>query len=128
MNKDKDKSVHENNFVKIPQTWQNALLDIMETTFQNQTRSKSFFRRKRASKEIGSSLEAELKITAGSKNFQILEGLDLAEYFITSKAEKIESKKDLDLKIEVKKTAGIKCPRCWKILNSKCVRCEEVTK
>ena len=129
VNKDKDKSVHENNFVKIPQTWQNALLDTKwKQLFKIKQEANLSLEEKRASKEIGSSLEAELKITAGSKNFQILEGLDLAEYFITSKAEKIESKKDLDLKIEVKKTAGIKCPRCWKILNSKCVRCEEVTK
>ena len=109
MNKDKDKSVHENNFVKIPQTWQNALLDIKwKQLFKIKQEANLSLEEKRASKEIGSSLEAELKITAGSKNFQILEGLDLAEYFITSKAEKIESKKDLDLKIEVKKTAGIK--------------------
>ena len=29
------------------------------------------------------------------------------------------------LKIEVKKTTGTKCPRCWKILETNCVRCEE---
>ena len=48
---------------------------------------------KRANKKIGSSLEAELKITADEENFKILENLDLAEYFITSKAEKIKVKK-----------------------------------
>ena len=34
---------------------------------------------------------------------------------------------DIDdkLTIEVKKTSGTKCPRCWKILKTKCVRCEE---
>ena len=80
---------------------------------------------KRASKEIGSSLEAELKITTDNKNFELLEGLDLAEYFITSKAEKLKSKNKEELTIKVKKTKGIKCPRCWKILESKCVRCEE---
>ena len=30
-----------------------------------------------------------------------------------------------DEKIEVKKTIGDKCPRCWKILETNCVRCEE---
>ena len=81
---------------------------------------------KRASKEIGSSLEAELKIITDDKNFELLEGLDLAEYFITSKAEKIKSKNKEDLKIEVTKSKGIKCPRCWKILEKKCSRCAKV--
>ena len=82
---------------------------------------------KRASKEIGSSLEAQLKITADSKNFELLEGIDLAEYFITSKAEKIKSKNKEELKIEVTKSKGIKCPRCWKILDNKCLRCEKAS-
>ena len=80
---------------------------------------------KRSNKEIGSSLEAEIKITVDDKNFQLLEGIDLAEYFITSKAEKFKSKNTDDLKIEVKKMTGNKCPRCWKILEKKCVRCDE---
>ena len=58
------------------------------------------------------------------KNFELLEGLDLAEYFITSKAIKIKGKEEL--KIEVIKTKGTKCPRCWKILDSKCGRCEDM--
>jgi len=49
----------------------------------------------------------------------------LAEYFITSKAEKIKSKNKEELKIEVTKSQGVKCPRCWKILDNKCVRCEK---
>ena len=82
---------------------------------------------KRASKEIGSSLEADLKITTNNKNFELLEGIDLAEYFITSKAKKIKSKNDEELKIEVSKSKGNKCPRCWKILDNKCERCEKVS-
>ena len=81
---------------------------------------------KRASKEIGSSLEAELKITTDKENFELLKNLDLSEYFITSKAEKIKSEKTNELKIEVKKAKGDKCPRCWKILNTKCDRCKNV--
>ena len=44
-----------------------------------------------------------------------MKNLDLAEYFITSKAEKIISN-DEQVKIEVKKADGKKCERCWKIL------------
>ena len=51
--------------------------------------------------------------------------MDLAEYFITSKAEKIKSDKQKNIQIEVKKTSGTKCARCWKILEKKCERCEE---
>ena len=81
---------------------------------------------KRASKEIGSSLEAHLKITTDSKKFKILKDIDLAEYFITSKAKL--SKNTADTKetiIKVKKTNGEKCPRCWKILETECSRCAE---
>ena len=48
-----------------------------------------------------------------------MEGLNLAEYFITSSAEKILSDNE---EIEVKKAMGIKCERCWKILDKKCSR------
>ena len=74
---------------------------------------------KRASKEIGSSLEAEIKLSVGKEKYDLLQNLDLAEYFITSKAERIESK---DEKIEVKKALGTKCKKCWKILEKKCDR------
>ena len=48
----------------------------------------------------------------------MLEGLDLAEYFITSKAEKEKIEDAKGTKIIVKKTTGKKCPRCWKILET----------
>ena len=58
-----------------------------------------------------------------------MEGLDLAEYFITSHASKKLNKDDKDiLKIVVSKSKGVKCERCWKILGGKCDRCEKVFK
>ena len=81
---------------------------------------------KRGKKIIGSSLEADLTISTDEENFNLLEGLDLAEYFITSKAVKQKTDKKDDLKIEVKKAEGSKCPRCWKILKTKCDRCQKV--
>ena len=48
---------------------------------------------KRAKKEIGSSLEAEIELNLNKEQFEILENLNLAEYFITSKAEKKLSEK-----------------------------------
>ena len=56
------------------------------------------------------------------KEFQILEGLDLEEYFIASKVEKIKSRSEEKLRIEVTKSTGTKCTLCWKILDKKCER------
>ena len=121
-----EESIHENSFVQIPVNWKNNdLNDKWTKLFKIKQEANIAIEEKRSNKEIGSSLEAEIKITAGDENFILLEGLDLAEYFITSKAEKIKSSKKDEIKIEVKKTDGNKCPRCWKILQKKCIRCEE---
>jgi len=128
VSKDK-KNIHEQVFPKIPKKWENKTLnDRWKQLFKIKQEANVAIEEKRASKEIGSSLEAELKITTDNKNFELLEGIDLAEYFITSKAEKIESKNKEELKIEVTKSQGVKCPRCWKILDNKCVRCEKAIK
>ena len=55
------------------------------------------------------------------KKFELLKNLDLAEYLITSKAEKVLSENE-EMIIEVNKAKGEKCPRCWKILEKKCER------
>ena len=72
-------------------------------------------------------MEAEIKLTVNSQTFELLNGLDLAEYFITSKAVKIKSVDQQKLEIEVQKTNGTKCERCWKVLEKKCSRCEDAT-
>ena len=55
----------------------------------------------------------------------MMEDLDLAEYFITSKAEKILTNNNI-IEITVKRASGEKCERCWKILEKKCERCSKV--
>ena len=52
---------------------------------------------------------------------ELLDKLNLEDYFIVSKAEKELSNND-EIKIEVKKARGQKCERCWKILEKKCHR------
>jgi len=122
-----NKSIHEQIFPEIPSEWKNETLDIKwKELFKIKQKANIAIEEKRATKEIGSSLEAEIKITADSDIYNLLEGLDLAEYFITSKAEKNKSEKKDEINIVVKKTKGNKCPRCWKILDNKCARCEEV--
>ena len=124
----KEESIHENYFVQIPTNWNNNdLNDKWMKLFKIKQEANIAIEEKRSNKEIGSSLEAEIKIITDVDNFKLLEGLDLAEYFITSKAEKIQSNDQKEIKIEVKKTSGAKCPRCWKILEKVCQRCENAT-
>ncbi len=121
--KEDDKSIHEENFVRPPNKWKNNKLnDKWQKLFKIKQETNIAIEAKRASKEIGSSLEADIKLSIDQKNFELLKNLDLAEYLITSKAEKSISK-DNKLKIEVNKAKGDKCPRCWKILEKKCIRC-----
>jgi len=125
LNVKKNESVHEEQFVEIPENWENnELNEKWEKLFKIKQEANVAIEEKRANKEIGSSLEAEIKITVDSKNFNLLEGMDLAEYFITSKAEKVKLDQQKKIKIDVKKTNGTKCPRCWKIFENTCARCE----
>ena len=121
-----NKNIHEFIFPEIPKKWENkSLNEKWLQLFKIKQEANIAIEEKRASKEIGSSLEAELKIITDNKNFTLLEGIDLAEYFITSKAKKVKSDNKNETIIEVSKTTGTKCPRCWKILDNKCVRCEK---
>ena len=121
-----NKNIHEFIFPEIPKKWENkSLNEKWLQLFKIKQEANIAIEEKRASKEIGSSLEAELKIITDNKNFTLLEGIDLAEYFITSKAKKVKSDNKNEIIIEVSKTTGTKCPRCWKILDNKCIRCEK---
>ena len=124
-NNKNEESIHESDFVAIPKQWENKILnEKWINLFKIKQQANIAIEEKRANKSIGSSLEAELIITTGSEQYKLLEGLDLAEYFITSRAEKIKSDKKDELNIEVKKASGTKCPRCWKIVKNKCERCK----
>ena len=128
INKKDNSSIHELTFVKIPGTWKNNQLEEKwKALYKIKQEVNLAIEEKRSNKEIGSSLEAELKITADKQTFDLLDGLDLSEYFITSKAQKVMGK-DKEFKIDVIKTSGTKCPRCWKILDNKCERCETLIK
>ena len=123
----KEDTIHEQTFVEIPKKWENKMLsEKWSKLFKIKQEANIAIEEKRSNKEIGSSLEAEIKITIDQKNYNLLDGLDLAEYFITSKAEKIKSAKEDELIIEVRKISGTKCLRCWKILESTCKRCENI--
>ena len=86
---------------------------------------------KRSSKEIGSSLEADVQVYLGGEYLKVCKDVNLSEYLITSKAEVKPMVKDNnlfklnevdDIKVLVKKAQGEKCSRCWKILEIPCER------
>ena len=126
VSKDTSESIHENEFVKIPSNWKNDKLNEKWTNlFKIKQEANIAIEDKRSNKEIGSSLEAEIKLILNKEKFELLDKLDLEDYFIVSKAEK-ELSNDDDIKVEVKKAQGQKCERCWKILEKKCERCSKV--
>jgi isoleucyl-tRNA synthetase len=122
LNKD-TKSIHESSFPEIPQNWKNDLIKKKWVDLYKIKQEVNIaIEEKRSNKEIGSSLEADLLIYVNEKEFKLLDGLDLEEYFITSKVKKIQNKTDNKMIIEVKKSKGSKCTLCWKILEKKCER------
>jgi isoleucyl-tRNA synthetase len=76
---------------------------------------------KRASKEIGSSLEASLVINLNKTLFEISKNVDFSEICITSSASVHQSNTDKTI-IETVKAEGSKCPVCWKINKVRCER------
>ena len=116
-------SIHETIFPKIPESWEESKLTIRwKELYQIKQDVNIAIEEKRSNKEIGSSLEADISIYANEKEFNLLEGLDLEEYFIASKVERIKNKTENKMKIDVKKSMGKKCTLCWKILDQKCDR------
>jgi len=118
-----EKSIHETLFPEIPEKWEdNELTKKWKEFYQIKQEVNIAIEEKRTNKEIGSSLEANVIINVNEREFNLLEGLDLEEYFIASKVEKIKNKHEDKIKIEVKKSSGKKCTLCWKILDKKCKR------
>ena len=119
----KDKgSIHLTNFPNIPSNWLNENLDKKwKDLFAIKQKVNIAIEEKRAQKEIGSSLEADVSLYLKDNDIKLLEGLDLEEYFITSKVN-LQKSSDQDIKIEVKRSSGSKCILCWKILEKKCER------
>ena len=118
----KKKSIHLENFLEIPKKFENLELnkkwiellkirDLCNLSIEE----------KRATKEIGSSLEAIILLKVNKEKLKITEGIDFSELCITSSA--VTQINDTD-KIEVQtiKAQGNKCPVCWKISKEPCSR------
>ena len=119
---DSNKSIHLESFPKIPSKWNNKRLETKWTELiKIREICNSSIEIKRASKEIGSSLEANLIINLNEKITNLVQDVDFSELCITSDA-KIKKSKFDEITVETLKAEGNKCPVCWKINKNKCVR------
>ena len=118
----KNKSIHLEKFLNFPKKFENlALNEKWLQLLKIRDLCNLSIEEKRANKEIGSSLEASLKVNLDKQSLETVKGIDLAELFITSS---VEIEKTVSEKIIVKtnKAKGNKCPVCWKIYLDKCPR------
>jgi isoleucyl-tRNA synthetase len=117
-----EKSIHLEKFMQFPKTLKNIELNEKWIELKKiRDICNISIEAKRASKEIGSSLEANLTIDLNKKLYEILKNVDFSELCITSSA--VVQKSNLDETIvKTKKAEGNKCPICWKINKDKCER------
>ena len=122
--KENDLSIHLKKFKGIPKNWQNLALEKKwESILKIRNKSNISIESKRASKEIGSSLEAVIKINLKKDLYEIAKNSDFSEICITSKAELVlDDNLEDNIFVETKKASGNKCKVCWKISENKCER------
>ena len=118
-------SIHLEKFPVIPSNWNNPNLNIKWTELiKIRDKCNISIELKRASKEIGSSLEANLKILLNDKLIKLSKETDFSELCITSGAnvDKIKKEDEEEIIVETNKAEGEKCSVCWKIKKVKCER------
>ncbi len=116
------KSIHLEKFMNFPKSFENKKLNEKWLELKKiRDICNISIEAKRASKEIGSSLEANLKISLNEKLFKITEKTNFSELCITSHA-KVEKTMSDDVVAITTKAEGKKCPVCWKINKNGCER------
>ena len=117
-----DKSIHLTKFLNFPKNFKNENLNQkwLELLKIRNVCNISI-EEKRASKEIGSSLEASLKINLDKKLNEISKDVDFSELCITSSAE-VSYLENSETKVQTSKAEGSKCQICWKITKEACLR------
>ncbi len=116
------KSIHLEKFLNFPQKFDNSKLNSKwEQLIKIRDICNLSIEQKRASKDIGSSLEAALIVKLDNENQKFLKNIDLSELCITSSV-KIENGDTNDIIVETVKATGEKCPVCWKISSTPCER------
>ncbi len=116
------KSIHLESFPSIPEQWKNSKLERKWVELiKIREACNSSIEIKRASKEIGSSLEANLIIKLEHKLLEMTKDVDFSELCITSKA-KVEKNSSNEINVETLKAEGQKCSVCWKVRKNQCER------
>jgi isoleucyl-tRNA synthetase len=116
------KSIHLEQFMNFPEFFQDKELHKKWTELKKiRDICNISIEAKRASKEIGSSLEANLIINLNKDLIEISNNIDFSELCITSSAI-VQKSNTEDVTAETIKAEGNKCPVCWKINKEKCVR------
>jgi len=107
-------SVHLRDFPAVPSAWQNnALAEQWNIIRGIRKKVLEAIEPLRASKELGSSLEAKPVITLPAAHAALLDDTELAEICITSQAEIKTGDDDV---VSIEKATGAKCERCWQVL------------
>ncbi|MDC3179941.1 isoleucine--tRNA ligase [Candidatus Pelagibacter sp.] len=116
------KSIHLEKFLNFPKKFKNSNLNSKwEQLIKIRDLCNISIEQKRASKNIGSSLEAALIVKLNNDNQKFLKNIDLSELCITSSV-KIENSDTNEIIVETSKAKGEKCSICWKIRNTPCER------
>ncbi len=116
------KSIHLEKFLTFPEKFNNSKLNSKwEQLIKIRDICNLSIEQKRASKDIGSSLEASLIVKLNNENQKFLKNIDLSELCITSSV-KIENGDSNEVIVETTKATGEKCPVCWKISSAPCER------
>lgn len=122
-------SVHLRDFPSVPESWHNpALAGKWFAIRELRKKVQEAIEPMRASKELGSSLEAMPVLSLDKDMMQAVEGRDMADICITSQVKIKEGAPS----IIIEKAQGSKCERCWKVLpevadnGELCNRCADV--
>jgi len=117
-----NKSIHLEKFLNFPKKFNNPSLNSKwEKLIKIRDICNLSIEQKRASKDIGSSLEAALIVKLNNEDQKFLKNIDLSELCITSSV-KIENSDTNEIIVETSKATGEKCPVCWKISIIPCER------
>ena len=115
-----NKSIHLEQFLEYPENFNN---DKLNQKWSDLIKIRNIcnisIEEKRATKEIGSSLEAKLEINLDEKLYEITKNIDFSELCITSGADVIYDK-NIETSAQTIKAKGFKCPVCWKINEEAC--------
>ncbi len=117
-----NKSIHLEKFLKFPKKFQNEKLNLKWLELiKIRNICNISIEEKRATKVIGSSLEADLRIFLDKNLEHISSDVDFSELCITSKAT-VSYEENCQTNVQTIKAKGSKCPVCWKINENGCKR------